>query len=241
MKRSTISILLLMCCFLFLSGFAYGGSAGVQQTGKGYIAIDAGHQKKGNSAKEPLGPGSSQMKAKVTGGTKGVATGIPEYELTLRVSQLLRDELTRRGYTVLMIRETNDVNLSNSERAMLANNAGVDAFIRIHANGSSNPSVSGAMTICQTAANPYNGNLHGRSRQLSESVLNHLSAATGAKKQKIWETDTMTGINWCLTPVTIVEMGYMSNPDEDRKMATDEYRLKLATGIANGIDEFMGK
>ena len=55
-----------------------------------------------------------------------------------------------------MVRTTHDVNISNSERAQVANDAGADVFIRIHANGSENPEVHGAMTICQTATNPYN-------------------------------------------------------------------------------------
>ncbi|MBR4720091.1 MAG: N-acetylmuramoyl-L-alanine amidase [Lachnospiraceae bacterium] len=216
--------------------------AGVKaNTGSGrLIAIDAGHQSKGNSGKEPLGPGSSQMKAKVTGGTTGRTTGQTEYDLNLKVAQKLKAELTARGYQVLMIRETNDVNISNAERAQMANNAGAAAFIRIHANGSDNTSVSGVMTICQTSSNPYNAALHDASKLLSTAVLDGVVANTGAKRQKVWETDTMTGINWCQTPVTIIEMGYLTNPNEDMLMATDDYQNKIARGIADGIDVYMG-
>ena len=203
------------------------------------IAIDPGHQERGNFGQESIGPGASEMKTKVAGGTKGTSTGVPEYQLTLDVSLKLRDILKDKGYRVLMIRETNDVDITNSERAKMANEADADVFVRIHANGSESSSANGAMTICQTSSNPYNSELYEKSRSLSQKVLDAYTEATGIRKERVWETDTMSGINWCTVPVTIIEVGYMTNPEEDEKMQEPDFQELMAEGIAEGIKEYL--
>ena len=206
---------------------------------KGLVVIDPGHQQYANTEQEPVGPGASETKIKVSGGTTGTATGVPEYELTLDIGLQLRDKLLERGYQVIMVRDTNEVDISNSERAEIANEADADVFIRLHANGSPDSSVTGAMTICQTPANPYNGDIYEQSRALSENILDSYIYKTGINRQNIWETDTMSGINWSEVPTTILEMGFMSNTGEDRSMQDDDMQQKMVEGIADGIDEYM--
>ena len=120
-----------ICKDTYIDGY-YVDKNGVRRNSKNIcVAIDAGHQRRGNSEKEPIGPGSSTYKAKVASGTSGVATGINEYELNLAVALKVRDILEERGYDVYMIRETHDVNISNAERAKLAAQNGAD-ILRVH-------------------------------------------------------------------------------------------------------------
>ncbi len=205
------------------------------------IYIDPGHQGQGNYDYEPIGPGASETKPKVSSGTQGCSTGIEENAFNLDVSFRLRDELQARGYQVVLIRESADVDISNAERAQMANEAGADAFIRIHANGNDDSSVTGSETICMTPSNPYNAWLYEQSRSLSDNVLSSMCSSTGLAPRYVWETDTMSGLNWCEVPDTIMEMVYMTNPSEDQYMATDEFRDSCASGIADGIDAYFGR
>lgn len=203
------------------------------------IVIDPGHQAKGDSSKEPIGPGASETKTKVTTGATGISTKQTEAELNLKVGLMLRDELQKRGYTVLMTRTTNNVNISNSERAKIANDANADAFVRIHADSYENQSVQGTSALCQTSKNKYNGNLADKSYSLSKKIVDNITKITGSKNRGVTRTDTMSGINWSKVPVAIVEMGFLSNKKEDELLSTTEYQKKIVQGIANGIDEFL--
>ena len=204
------------------------------------IAIDPGHQLKGSNALEPNGPDSEIMKAEVTWGATGVYTGQNEYELNLAVALLLRDELIRRGYSVVMIRETNNVSISNMERAEIANKYEAAAYVRIHANSWTDDTMRGAMTICQSASNPYPtcAAHYRKSYTLSRFVLDEFCEQTGISKLNMREMDDMTGTNWSQVPTTILEMGFLSNKSDDTLMATDYFRQEAAIGVANGLDAY---
>lgn len=204
------------------------------------VVIDPGHQGSGDSTTEPNGPGSSTMKARVAGGTHGTTTGVYEYQLTLAISLQLQAELESRGYTVYLTRTSHDVNISNMERAQYASSVGGEIAVRIHANGSENASVNGAMALAPSASNPYIAYLSDSSWYLSQCVLDSYCAATGMHNQGVTGSDTMTGINWSTVPVTILEMGYMTNPTDDVNMEDPAYQSRMVQGIANGIDAYFG-
>ena len=212
----------------------------VKIIGKKKIAIDAGHQLHGNSSTEPVGPGSSVRKAKVAGGAAGAATGVPEYKMNLNVAKKLRSILLDRGYEVYMVRTKNNVNISNKERALKANKSGSDIYIRIHGDSSSSSIVKGASVLYPSSSNPYVKKISKASKKLSDAIIKKYCASTGIKNRGLVARDDLTGTNWSKIPVTLIEMGFMSNPSEDRKMQNSKFQVKMARGIANGIDSYFG-
>ena len=202
---------------------------------KKIIAIDAGHQLLPDSTKEPLGPGSTVLKNRVSSGTQGVVSKVPEYIVNLEMALKLKDKLISEGYEVVMIRETHDVSISNKERAEIANNANADLFIRIHANGSSSNKVKGIETIYPSPENPFVGALSEASKKISTLILDEMVKTTGAVNRGAIPMDSMSGLNWSKVPVTIIETGYMSNKEEDKLLITSEYQDKLVQGMVNGI------
>ena len=241
MKRK-LKICAIMTVFsMMISMIPQTNAAADERDERMIVCIDPGHQKHANLDKEPIGPGSTETKYKVTGGATGCVTHVPEYKLVLKVAKKLRKELKYRGYKVIMTRKTHDVDLSNSERARIANEADADVFIRIHANADDSSSVKGALACAPTSSNSFlSRRVRKKSQKLSKTVLNAFCAATGAKNRGVMYTDSMSGINWCEVPVTIIEMGFMSNPDEDRLMQDPDYQDKMVRGMADGIDVFLG-
>lgn len=200
------------------------------------IGIDPGHQLRGNSEQEAVAPGSGETKAKVSSGTQGVKTGVPEYQVNLDVSLQLRDALEALGCTVYMTREVNDVDISNQERAIMMNEYGVDLVLRIHCNGSANSGANGiGLYVNRT------GDIAEESLAAAEALLPAMVEATGARRDGIFRRDTYTGLNWSTVPCILVEMGFMSNPEEDVKLSDPEYQQKLVEGMVEGICAYMGR
>lgn len=194
------------------------------------IGIDPGHQERANGDREPVAPNSSETKAKVASGTSGRSTGIPEYVTDLEISLKLRDALEQMGCAVYMTRETNDVDISNLERAEMMNELGVDLVLRIHCDGAEDRSASGVgMFVRKT------GEKQAESEAAAEAILDAMVDATGAKRRGVFLRDTYTMNNWSVVPCILVECGFLSNPEEDEKLNDPDYQSLLVEGMVEGV------
>ena len=212
-------------------------SSGKPLSGK-IIGIDPGHQKHANREQEPIAPGSDKTKDKVSSGTYGRFTGVREYEVALQVGLKLRDMLEDLGAQVVMTRTKNDVNLSNIDRAKIFNKADVDLGVRLHCNGSDDADVHGAfMLVPKSKEYPY----YDHCVRAAKKILAAYGEATGISVKKgITYRDDQTGFNWCERPTVNIEMGHMTNKEEDYKLTDSAFQKKMAEGIKNGILAYFG-
>ena len=204
------------------------------------VCLDPGHQTKGNPALEEIAPNSDKKKAKVTTGTRGVVTKKYESELMLEIALKLKTSLESKGYKVIMTRTKNDVDISNKERAIFANDNKADVYIRLHADGSENKNAAGASVLTSSPKNKYTTKVQKESEKFSKILLEEYVKATGAKNRGLIYRDDLTGTNGATVPNTLIELGFMSNAEEDKKLSEKDYQDKIVKGLVNGIDRYLG-
>lgn len=204
------------------------------------ICIDPGHASTIDAATEPIGPGSAEMKVKDPGGTSGSVTGVREPVVTLAISQYLKQQLEAQGAIVFMTRSGPDYSGGNRERAQVANQAGADLFIRVHADGSSDSSQRGVSTLHPAAIAGWTDDIYEQSRAAAGSVQAAMVAGLGAPDLGTVERSDITGFNWADVPAILVEVGFMSNPDEDLLLNDTVYQQQVAAALASGISAYLG-
>ncbi len=206
------------------------------------VVVDPGHDLRGNPETEPIGPGSSTQKIKDGGGTSGVVTGLREAELNLWVAKRLRALLERAGVRVVMTRtRTAGVSMGNIARARIANRAGAALFLRIHADGSSDSSARGTHVLYPALRQGWTDDVYGASKRAATAVQRETRRALGFPDRGLQERTDFTGFNWSDVPVILVEMGFMTNPTEDRLLATPSYQRRAAVGMCRGTLRFLGR
>lgn len=200
------------------------------------IVIDPGHGTGGNNEKESMAPGSSVKKAAYVSGTAG--KNQTEEELNLIVAKKLKKALEDRGAVVYMTREGHKAELSNVGRAKFANDLNADICVRIHADGSESTAAHGVSVLLPSSEYIKNDELIQKSKIAGEMILEEYVKATGAKNRGTTLRSDMTGFNWSEVPVVLIELGFMSNPEEDALMETEDYQSKMASGIAQGLERY---
>ncbi len=203
------------------------------------VCIDPGHQEYANYGLEPIGPGSSTMKAKVSSGTSGAIAG-PEYVVVLDIGLKLRDLLEDAGTSVVMTRTTHDVDISNSERALIANDCNADLFVRLHCNSGSGPGGNGGcFTLYPAYHDGWTDDIYEESLSAAQIIQQIYAQDTGLPDLGLTERSDITGFNWSDVPVILPEMLHMGNSVEDNLVSTDSFRQTMAEALKHGIMEYL--
>ena len=223
-------------------GLALAVSAGTSAASRPVVVVDAGHDQYANPATEPIGPGSATRKIKDGGGTSGVVSGLREADLNMRVANRVRSLLERAGVRVVMTRtRTDGVSMGNIARARIANRARAALFLRIHADGSSDPSARGTHTLYPALHRGWTDDVYAASKRAATVVQSETRRALGFPDRGLQERTDFTGFNWSDVPVILVEMGFMTNPTEDRLLAAPAYQQRAALGLCRGTLRFLGR
>jgi len=228
--------------FVLVLAAALVAAASASAASPPVVVIDPGHDLRANLQTEPIGPGSATRKIKDGGGTRGVVSGTTEAQLNLAISLRLRALLERAGLRVVMTRRrTAGTSIGNVARAGIANRAGAALFLRIHADGSPSPSARGTHTLYPALRAGWTDDIYGPSRSAARIVQSELVRALGFPDRGLQERADFTGFNWADVPAILVEVGFMTNPTEDRALATEEYRERAARGLCRGVLRFLGR
>ena len=197
------------------------------------ICLDAGHGITEAHAQERISPLSQQTKPAYVSGASGEHQ--TEEQLNLAVAKYTQMELEQLGASVILTRDTHEATVSNIERAEIANDANVDLCIRIHADGSESASPHGVSVLIPAGELLSTPEIITPSTQAAEIILQEVVAQTGAQNRGLVQREDLTGFNWSQVPCILIEMGFLSNSEEESLLATEEYRQKIAMGIASGV------
>jgi N-acetylmuramoyl-L-alanine amidase len=215
--------------------------AGPARAAAPVVVVDPGHDRLANLRTEPIGPGSATRKILDGGGTHGVVTGIREPDLTLAVSLRLRELLRRAGVRVVLTRtRTAGESMGNVARARIANGARAGLFLRVHADGAGSSDARGTHTLTPALRRGWTDDVYGDSRRAARLVQTELVRALRFPDRGIQERSDYTGFNWADVPVILVELGFMTNPSEDRALARPAVRERAAVGLCRGTLRFLG-
>jgi N-acetylmuramoyl-L-alanine amidase len=131
--------------------------------------------------------------------------------------------------------------MGNVARARIANRAHAALFLRVHADGSPNAAVHGTHVLYPALRRGWTDDIYGASRRAARLVQAALVRALGSRDRGIEPRGDITGFNWADVPSVLAEVGFLTNPREDRLLATPSYRQRAAVGLCRGTLRFLGR
>lgn len=199
------------------------------------VVVDPGHDLRANLATEPIGPGSAVRKVEDGGGTAGEAT------VVLAVSLRLRTLLRRAGVGVVMTRtRTASVSMGNVARARIANRARAALFLRVHADGSADPTARGTHTLYPATRRGWTDDIAAPSLRAARLVQDELVRALRFPDAGLDRRGDLTGFNWADVPAVLAELGFLTNAGERRVLTSAAGQRRAATGLCRGVLRFLG-
>lgn len=208
-------------------------SKGKKKISKPVIVIDASHQRTKDLTTEPIAPKSTERRAKQLASAIGVVTKQKEYHVTMNYAKALRTQLEEKGYKVVLTRSAHDVKLSNKERAKVANKARATLVISLHADGGK--SYQNGFYIMSPSKKSTTSKRYKKSNQQANAILKKVST-----KGKVFSTghfyrEDLALFNYTKAPAISIQLGFLTNVKDDKKLADNVYMEKLVKRIANGI------
>ena len=183
---------------------------------------------------EPIGPGSSVRKIKDGGGAAG------EAPVALAIALRTRTLLQRDGYRVAMTRTGPTYRGGNIARARFCNVRHAALMIRIHADGSVDPSLHGVQMLYPAFHRGWTDDIYGSSLRAARLVQGAVLRTTGAADRGLTPRSDLTGFNWANVPAILIESGFMTNLHDRVLLQTPAYQRKVARGLVAGVRAFVG-
>ena len=201
------------------------------------IVLDPGHSKNPGTEKEKISPDSDEMKLKDTSGSVGLISKKSEYEIAIDVTLKLKELLERDRYTVVLTKDNVETPLSSIERAEVGNRENANLMIRIHCDSFSNSSAKGASMLVPKQRGYITKEISEKSIEYGKNIIEEYTKKTGLNNRGLQYRSDLTGFNWSKIPVVLLELGFISNPEEDKFLSSEENINTIAEGIKNGIEK----
>lgn len=171
----------------------------------------------------------------------GSVSGTPAYKINQKVAERVKKELEARGYTVYLVRKGSSCTLNGKQRAEASNGYGAHVMISIKCARSDNTTTAGIVTYSASEDNEHlsKGQIDAGGL-LSYVISERVENATGTTCIGRNTSDSFDELNYSEATAVILEVGYLSNEQEDRKLNDESYQGQIANGVANGLDTYFG-